>query len=120
MSKQHHLGKKGEEWARIFLIEKGHEILETNYSFQRAEVDIISKKDNRVVFSEVKTRFGEALESITHAVSKKKQKQIIKAAHHFVQDNNIDEEARFDILWIIAYPNNKTVEHIEDAFYPTL
>lgn len=118
MAEQHQLGKNGEEWARDFLEKKGHQIVEQNYSYQKAEIDIISIIDKQIVFTEVKTRYGVPLESIQQALSKRKQQQVIKAAHQYIIENNIDEEARFDIIWIQVSPDEKKTEHIEEAFYP--
>ena len=56
MAKHNELGKEGEKAAVEFLRKAGHEILAQNYRFSRAEVDIISKEENIIVFTEVKTR----------------------------------------------------------------
>ena len=56
MAEHNELGKLGEELAVDFLIEKGYDILETNWTFQKAEVDIIALKENILAVVEVKTR----------------------------------------------------------------
>ena len=56
MAEHNELGKIGEELAVDFLTEKGYEILETNWTFQKAEVDIIAQKGNVLAIVEVKTR----------------------------------------------------------------
>ncbi|PCJ88196.1 MAG: hypothetical protein COA57_03460 [Flavobacteriales bacterium] len=81
-------------------------------------MDIIAENDNRIIFVEVKTRsttfFGEPLEFVT----KKKQNHIIKAANEYIFENNIQIEARFDIISIVVEKKINRIEHIEDAFYP--
>ena len=57
-------GKKGEDIAVDYLVEKGYVVLERNWRFKKAEIDIIAKDDDgTLVFVEVKTRtytyFGE-------------------------------------------------------------
>lgn len=42
MAKHHDIGKKGELTAFSFLIHIKHQILETNWRYQKAEVDLIS------------------------------------------------------------------------------
>ena len=69
------LGNKGEEIASSFLVEKGFELLKRNYRIYRVgEIDIIAKKENLIIFVEVKTRninhFGGALYSITQRKKK--------------------------------------------------
>ena len=56
-------GEEGESLAQNYLSELGYQILESNWRFQKAEVDIIAKDGNFLVFVEVKCRstdiFGE-------------------------------------------------------------
>lgn len=56
MAAHNDLGKLGEELAVDFLQKAGYEILETNWTFQKAEIDIIAKKDTVLAVVEVKTR----------------------------------------------------------------
>ena len=69
MANHHVLGQQGEALAVTYLAEKGYQILETNWRFKRAEVDIIAKLGQVLVFIEVKTRttdyFGSPEEFIT-------------------------------------------------------
>ena len=46
MAKHNELGKKGEQLAVNFLLKNNYDIVERNYRFDKAEVDIIAKKDN--------------------------------------------------------------------------
>ena len=111
-------GKKGEEEAVVFLRSQGYQILHINWRYKKLEIDIIAKKDDFLVIIEVKTRknadFGEPEVFVTKA----KQQKIIKATHHFILENNIVDEVRFDIIAV----NNQTrqIEHIKRAFYPGL
>jgi putative endonuclease len=56
MADHNDLGKLGEELAVDFLQQNGYEILETNWVFQKAEIDIIAQKENILAVVEVKTR----------------------------------------------------------------
>ena len=51
-------GALAEKLAATFLQKKGFTILEHNYRYQKAEIDIIAKKNNLLVFVEVKARSG--------------------------------------------------------------
>ena len=119
MAQHNDFGTKGEALAKAFLIRKKHTILVTNYSFQRAEIDIISKLENGIiVFTEVKTLANERSGNPEDAVSRAKQNQIAKAALHFIEENNHQGEIRYDIVAVILY-GKKEILHIEDAFFPT-
>ena len=56
MADHNELGKLGEELAVDYLQKEGYDILDTNWTFQKAEIDIIAKKENILAIVEVKTR----------------------------------------------------------------
>jgi putative endonuclease len=71
-----------------------------------------------LVIVEVKTRSTNAFGEPEIAVTKQKQKFLIRAAQNYIQQKNINEECRFDIISIIAKNGKNIIHHIEDAFYP--
>ena len=56
MAIHNELGQKGELLAVDFLLEKGYIIVEKNYRFRKAEIDVIAKKEGVLAVVEVKTR----------------------------------------------------------------
>jgi putative endonuclease len=120
MAEHNELGKKGEEMAREYLICKGYKILATNWRFGNDEIDIIASHGSFIVIAEVKTRrtstFGEPEEFVT----KQKQKFLIRATGAFIEQKKINEEVRFDIISVLVSGTRWQINHIEDAFYPTL
>ena len=63
MAKHNKLGKEGELIAFMVLQRDGFTILETNWRFQKAEIDIIAKKDGFLIFTEVKLEGARNLEN---------------------------------------------------------
>jgi putative endonuclease len=121
MSTKKETGSFGEKKAVQHLLANDYQIIATNWRFLKAEIDIIAKKDDWIVFVEVKTRSSIDFGNPEEFVSTKQQKMIINAAHEFIIKNDREEEARFDIVAIIVDGTKvKSIEHIEDAFYPTL
>jgi len=112
------IGDKGEELAVRILRNKGYQILETNWRYRSKEIDIIAKDGEYVVFVEVKTRNLSEYVEADFAVGKRKQSFIIKAADEYIVQNDLENEARFDIVSIVIYPGGTEAEHIMDAFYP--
>lgn len=110
------LGAFGEERALLYLKELGHEIVQKNYRYLRAEVDIISKDGSDLVFTEVKTRQTAEIGEPWKAVTKKKQKQIMKCAHQYVVARDLDVNVRFDIISIVHNRYGTRLEHIPAAF----
>ena len=111
------LGNKGEQLAVSHLQKKGYTVLERNYRFQKAEIDIIAQQGNIVAIVEVKTRTSSDFGNPEDFVSPKKIKLLVKAADEFITTNDLDVEVRFDIIAILHEKNNVTIKHLEDAFY---
>jgi putative endonuclease len=111
------LGKIGEQLAVDYLSRNGFTILERNFIFDKAELDIIAQKEKKVIVVEVKTRnsafFGDPQDFVTRT----KIQLMVKAANEYVLTNNIDLEVRFDIISIIKNQHIEKVEHFENAFY---
>jgi len=118
---EHNLtGKQGEAIALNFLRKKGYEILALNWRYKKAEIDLITQKDDLLVIVEVKTRSSEVFENPKEAVTIGKQKNIVKAADAYIQERDINLECRFDVVSVLILGEKIEIEHIEDAFHPLL
>ena len=102
------------------MLEKSYSIVEKNWRYLKAEIDLIAQKDDVIVFVEVKTRSSANYGDPESFVSDKQQKMIINAAHQYIMKNDIESEARFDIISIVISNKKEDIKHIEGAFYPTL
>ena len=118
MATHNELGKKGEEIAVDLLLQKGYTIIERNWFFQKAEIDIIAQKDpDTLVIVEVKTRSNSFIGNPEEFVTEKKIKLLVKAANEYVISHELDVEIRFDIIAVVLNSKYQKVEHLEDAFY---
>ena len=117
MAEHNDLGKLGEELAVDFLQQNGYDILETNWVFQKAEIDIIAQKENVLAVVEVKTRSSIEFGLPQDFVKPKKIQLLVKAVNEYVISNDLDVEIRFDIIAISKEEKEYNIEHIEDAFY---
>jgi putative endonuclease len=117
MAEHNELGKLGEELAVEFLRKNGYEILETNWTFQKAEVDIIAQKENTLAIVEVKTRSSLDFGLPQDFVKPKKIQLLVKAVNEYVISNNLDVEVRFDIIAVHKEDKSFAIEHLVDAFY---
>ena len=116
MAFHNELGKKGEELAVNHLQQKGYEILETNWRYLKAEIDIIAQKGNTLAIVEVKTRSSDVISTPEDAVNPKKIKLLVSAANEYVIQNDLDVDVRFDIIAILKNKNAFSITHIEEAF----
>ena len=117
MAEHNDLGNLGEELAIEFLQKNGYTILEANWTFQKAEIDIIALKESCLAVVEVKTRSSIDLGLPQDFVNTKKMQLLVKAANEYVVQNDLDVNVRFDIIAIHKYNNQFNIEHIEEAFY---
>ena len=117
MAEHNELGKLGEELAVEFLRKEGYEILETNWTFQKAEIDIIAQKENTLAVVEVKTRSSLEFGLPQDFVKPKKIQLLVKAINEYVVSKDLDIEVRFDIIAVHKENKSFTVEHLKDAFY---
>jgi putative endonuclease len=120
MALHNDLGHKGEALAKAYLQGLGYEVIDENWTFGKAEVDLIAYKDRVIIFIEVKTRTGNFFGEPEDFVDHRKQKLMVDAADEYTYLMNHQGEIRFDIISILF--NNKgqhKINHIEDAFWPS-
>ncbi|MBQ4818958.1 YraN family protein [Aquimarina sp. MMG016] len=117
MAEHNTLGKEGEKLATDFLLKLGYEVLEKNYRYLKSEIDIIAQKEGTVIVVEVKTRSTPDFGNPQDFVKPKQIQSLVKAIDHYVTENDLDVEVRFDIIAIIKNKLGTRIEHLEDAFY---
>lgn len=110
-------GKEGEEMAADFLIAKGYEIVERNFRYKRLEIDLIVKKNNWLVFVEVKLRSSDAFGYPEEFVDYKKARNITDGAEQYTYETNWKGNVRYDIVSIRLLKDKTEIIQIEDAFY---
>ena len=116
MADHNELGEKGEKLAIDFLIKNEYKILEKNYRYLKAEVDIIAKKGAVLAVVEVKTRSTDYFGDPQDFITPKKIKLLLSAVDYYVVQRDLDVEVRFDIIAIIHQKNETKIEHLKDAF----
>ncbi len=117
MAEHNDLGKKGEEIAGEFLQKNGYQILERNWTFQKAEIDIIAQKGETLAVIEVKTRSNIDFGLPQDFVKPKKIQLLVKAINEYVISNDLDVNVRFDIIAVQKLENEYDIIHLKDAFY---
>ena len=113
------IGDEGEELAADYLESKGYTILERNYHFERAEVDIVAYDNGAcIVFAEVKTRSSNTFGEPEEFVDDEKIQNVYKAAEAWIYERKMDgAPVRFDIVSILQKDNEAPdIKHFENAF----
>lgn len=107
-------GIQGEATAKIHYENNGYEILEKNYRFGRAEIDLVALKgESLLVFIEVKARTRKDFGEPETFVSEAQQERIKEAAEEYIFGINWKKDVRFDIACI---DEKGEVDVFKDAF----
>jgi len=117
MAQNNELGKKGEQIAVDYLVKNNFDIIERNYRFDKAEVDIIAKKNQILAIIEVKTRSSSDFGNPQDFVKPKQIQRLVKAVDEYVTENDLDVEIRFDIIAIVKTGTSYYIELFDNAFY---
>lgn len=117
MATHNDLGNKGEEIAVDFLQKNNYKILEKNWRFKKAEVDIIAIKKGVLAVVEVKTRSSDYFGDPQDFVNQKKIQLLVEAINEYVISKNLDVEVRFDIIAILRNQEKFEINHLKDAFF---
>jgi putative endonuclease len=119
MAQHNETGRQGESIATKYLYDQGYIILEQNWRYHKAEIDIIAKEGETIVFVEVKTKSYTSLGDPAESVNARKERLLIDAAAAYCISVNHEWEIRFDIISVvITKEGNTTLDHYKDAFYP--
>ncbi len=110
-------GQRAEDAAVLFLEDKGYLILDRNYRTKFAEIDIIAKQGDFLVFIEVKARRNTKKGLPKEAVGFAKQKKISLAAGYYLRKKKLfNTRVRFDVVAILEENNEIKIELIDNAF----
>lgn len=113
-------GKLGEKIACEYLVKKGYHLVEPNFHTRLGEIDLILNKNKRLVFLEVKTKFGEEFGTPEEMINKHKLSQILNTANVFLQKNpRIGQTLpsfQIDVVCIVLNPDRsvKRISHWEN------
>lgn len=114
MSDKIEIGRQGENLAAEFLKKKGWEIVNRNYRYGKAEIDLIVRRDDWTIFVEVKTRSSSLYGEPEDFVDEFKARKIYDAAEEFIFSTDWHGHVRFDVV-SIKLGNPPEIEHFEDA-----
>jgi putative endonuclease len=107
MALHNDLGKEGEELAVNWLLTHGYEILHRNWRHSRYEIDIIATKNAMLHIIEVKSRYGSRYGHPETSVTKKKFRNLQRAADQFLFLYPGYKWIQYGILAITMYRNKE-------------
>lgn len=108
------LGEAYEQKACDFIEEEGLRVIERNYRTPLGEIDIIARDREELVFLEVKYRKSRDRGGAEYAISRDKQRTIIKVAKMYIKMHRLPLRSfyRFDAVLI----DGEEITHIRNAW----
>lgn len=118
MAEHNDTGRLAEQLAADWLESKGYELIEKNYRYKHAEIDLIMKHRGLLIFVEVKFRSGIGFGFAEEFVDYTKKKLLVKAADQYIHEADWHKDIRFDIVGVYKdRSGNINFRQFEDAFY---
>ena len=113
-------GRNAEKVAAGYLKARGYRIWKTNWRWGKKELDLVTLHHDELVIVEVKSRVGNAVNDPAVVVDRIKERNIILAADAFIRLHGCSRPTRFDVIAVIYSGSGMEIEHMENAFYPTV
>lgn len=115
--KEHNLniGRLGESIAKEYLENKGYIIVDQNYKNKYAEIDLIVRDKDTMVFVEVKTRTGEQFGIPEDALNREKIQRLIRNSQAYTARMGYNNY-RIDAICIVLDEDKKLkrIDHYEN------
>lgn len=119
MTENKKIGDRGEAIAKKYLEESGYMIVASNYRFRHLEIDIITEKDRRLIFFEVKTRAKNGVDGEDIPLTAKQAKNLKRAIRAYcLKNKNHPDSVRLDLIAITAdrAAGLADLRHYQDIF----
>ncbi len=116
-------GRTGEDIAAEYLEKQNYKILQKNWKTKFGEIDIITSKNNLLVFVEVKLKVGEDFGTPEEMINNFKISQVQSTAIAYLQQNREIEKSyggyRIDAVCIVLGQDNQVlrINHYENLTF---
>jgi putative endonuclease len=111
------VGREAEELAAAAMENDGFRIVSRNFRTRRAEIDLVARKKELLVFVEVRSQRGRYLSSAVLTVNPAKRRQILMGAQAYLSMIRTRRLAvRFDVIGVQFHNGGHELQWITDAF----
>ena len=119
---RHTLGQRGERYAAQYLCDHGYAIRARNWRCPVGEIDLVTEKDDVLIFVEVRTRRNDRLGTPEESITPAKRARLIAAAQTYLDEQSqTGRDWRIDVVAIEigAHGEVKRCALIENAIEET-
>lgn len=110
-------GVLGERIAERWLRRQGWRVVNRRFRNGRRDIDLVVERGGTVAFVEVKARKGDDFGGPVAAVNWRKQKELSKSAHVWVdRHGHPSHQYRFDVVGVLVSGERVRISHVPDAF----
>jgi putative endonuclease len=92
------LGAWGESLALRYLLEQGDVLLTRNYRTRYGELDLVTRRGDTIVFTEVKTRRSDAYGYPETGITRTKQQHLIRSAQAYLAAHPENDDWQIDVI----------------------
>jgi putative endonuclease len=111
------LGYLGERLAADMYRRLEFEVVDRNWRCGEGELDLVLRRDDLVIFCEVKTRRGDRFGLPAEAVDYRKRARLRRLAAEWLADAGVGRvRIRFDVVSVIVRSTGPEVTHLPEAF----
>lgn len=115
-------GQRGEDLARMYLIAHGYGIVQTRWRPApplRGDIDIVARRDDMLVFVEVRTRRGrgDGIDRAYGSLGVRKQAHLVRLAYAYIAEHDLAEALwRIDGIAVAVDPvtGGASIDHTEN------
>ncbi|KIG13252.1 putative endonuclease [Enhygromyxa salina] len=107
-------GRAGEDQAAALLLERGLEILDRNVTCAGAELDLIARDGETIVFVEVRSRADDLRGHPLETIDARKRSRLRRGATGWLVQRDLWERVpvRFDVVTLVG----EHIQWLQDAF----
>jgi len=111
------LGQWGEQVASDYLAARGYTIPDRNFRTRHGEIDIVARREEVLIFVEIKTRSSSAYAFPEESVTRQKQLHLLSAAEDYLASHpQTSLTWQIDVIAIEGRPGIKlSINHFENV-----
>ena len=112
------IGGVGENYAVKYLLRKNYKIISQNWTCRWGEIDIIARKEGKLIFVEVKLRTSDKFGNPSQSITAKKLKSLKHSIWRYLLIyDQFDRECRLDVITVCKSKGKYKLRHYKSVTF---